>query len=398
MNIPARHIQNANNAFTSYWEKQPNNLLPHLLPTQPNIADSNQWIPYYFEVDTLGDAVATEYLLPNGLQKGIQLLMTHYHNYPQNANTLSKETITLFAMFTNVPNWVQFDVINAGAAYCNRCGTSALSVLRNYCLMGGYESSAINKPLIFTEALKKGAVKRLADTVDFWMYVTEIDGLKPTKNGLVSVLLTRIIHSFSRISIEKTTQWDENLWGKPINIWDMVATNLGFSIAFMDGLAKLQLAPTQEETKGTLHLWKYVGYLLGIPIELLPDTAEDAAYSLYLWSKTQKGIDDDSKALAYALYQEPLKVQFTKNTFMKWFVQKTNLGYNEVLLGTKSRAALGLPYSKAKYWIKLLNQLNKTLDKKAKRKANFYTKMVTKGRKEQVNVWHLYQSEKKKSS
>src|SRR5690554_7051935 len=107
----------------------------------------------------------------------------------------------------------------------------------------------------------------------------------------------------------------------------------------MDGLAKLKLPPTTSELKGTLHLWKYAGYLLGIPETLLPDTPEEASFRLYLWSKTQKGIDQNSKDLAYSLYEEPLKVSFTKNKLMKWFVQKTNLGYNEVLLGSESRKA-----------------------------------------------------------
>jgi len=260
--------------------------------------------------------------------------------------------------------------------------------------MGGYESSAINKPLIFTQALHKGAVKRLSDTIDFWMYVTTTDGLKPKQAGVFSAMTTRIIHSYSRVEIEKNPDWKSNLWGKPINLWDMIATNLGFSIAFMDGLSKLELAPTNEELEAVLHLWKYVGYLIGIPPELLPDTGEQAAKELYLWSKTQKGIDQDSKDLAWALYDEPQRVKFTNNSFMKWFVQKTNIGYNEVLLGNESRSALGLPYSKAKYWILFLNQINKWADTKAKKSTNFYQKMVNKGRKDQNNVWKLYQTEK----
>jgi len=190
--------------------------------------------------------------------------------------------------------------------------------------------------------------------------------------------------------IEKQPDWKPELWGRPLNIWDMVATNLGFSIVFMDGLAKLNLLPTTSELKGTLHLWKYVGYLLGIPVHLLPDTPEQAASGLYLWSKTQKGIDQNSKDLAYSLYEEPLKVSFTKNKLMKWFVQKTNLGYNEVLLGNESRKSLRLPYSKAKYWILFLNKINHYFDKKAKSNPASYHKIVTKGRKEQLKVWELY--------
>lgn len=388
MEIPERyHIENTN--FSSYWKPAHNNLLPHLV-TDVSLEESKKCIPLYFETDQLGDAVADEYFTNTSFAKAIGALHRDFSMYLNNQNELSAATQTLFAQLHHIPDWVDFEKINLGASYCQRCGTAALSVLRNYCLMGGYESSAINKPLIFTQSLHKGAVKRLADTVDFWMNVTTSNGLKPQQKGVYSILTTRLIHSYSRLQIEKSPEWKSELWGKPINLWDMQATNLGFSIAFMDGLTKLNFAPTDEECSAVLHLWKYAGYLLGIPAELLPDDASQAARSLYLWSKSQKGIDQDSKDLAWALYDEPLRVSFTNNRLMKWFVQKTNLGYNEVLLGTESRAALGLPSSKAKYWILLLNQINKYVDRKAKSDPKSYHKIVAKGRKEQEDIWDLY--------
>lgn len=394
MNIPNRHITSHSNAFTSYWQKTNSNILPKYLSASIDLSEADKNIPMYFQGDDLGDKVAKEYFGSLSFGKAIGKLHQDFTQYPQNKEQLSNAAQQLFEELSTVPSWVDFDTINRGAAYCQRCGTSALSVLRNYCLMGGYESSAINKPLIFTQALHKGAVKRLSDTIDFWMYVTTTDGLRPKQAGVFSAMTTRIIHSYSRLEIEKNPDWKNDLWGKPINLWDMIATNLGFSIAFMDGLSKLQLAPTNEELEAVLHLWKYVGYLIGIPPELLPDTGEQAAKELYIWSKTQRGIDQDSKDLAWALYDEPQRVKFTNNSFMKWFVQKTNIGYNEVLLGTESRSALGLPYSKAKYWILFLNQINQFVDNKAKKSTSFYQKMVNKGRKDQNNVWKLYQTEK----
>ncbi|HLW41804.1 MAG TPA: oxygenase MpaB family protein [Flavobacterium sp.] len=393
MEFPERYInQQDNNAFSSYWKTTSLNLLPQFLPKEIPIKESEQWAAYYFQVDELGDQVAAHYLLQSGFKDGLNQLLNDFNQFPGNRQHLTKETVALFQQFVEIPHWVDFDSIRQGATYCNRCGTAALSVLRNYCLMGGYESSAINKPLIFTGSLKKGAVKRLSETVDFWMHLTETNGLQPRHNGIISILTTRMIHSFSRIMIEKQPDWKPELWGRPLNTWDMVATNLGFSIVFMDGLAKLKLPPTTSELKGTLHLWKYAGYLLGIPETLLPDTPEEASFRLYLWSKTQKGIDQNSKDLAYSLYEEPLKVSFTKNKLMKWFVQKTNLGYNEVLLGSESRKALGLPYSKAKYWILFLNKINRYLDKKAKSNTKSYQKIAARGRKDQVKVWELYKN------
>lgn len=394
MKNPERYSPENSHSFSSYWKPTNDNLLPKLLPNV-SLDESEQLIPLYFQVDELGDTVAKEYFTNKLFDEAIGTLHHDFSMYPSNKENLSEAAQQLFKQLTDIPTWVNFDLINRAATYCNRCGTSALSVLRNYCLMGGYESSAINKPLIFTQSLHKGAVKRLADTVDFWMHVTEVNGLKPQQKGIYSILTTRLIHSYSRSQIEKSPDWKPELWGRPINLWDMLATNLGFSIAFMDGLSKLKLPPTNEELNAVLHLWKYVGYLLGIPLELLPDTGEEAAKQLYLWSKTQKGIDQDSKNLAWALYEEPKMVTFTNNAFMKWFVQKTNVGYNEVLLGSESRSALGLPYSKGKYWILLLNNINHCFDKKAKSNSRSYLKVALRGRKQQEDVWNLYRKEKR---
>jgi len=194
--------------------------------------------------------------------------------------------------------------------------------------------------------------------------------------------------------ILKNPDWDNSQWGKPLNLWDMLATNLGFSIAFIDGLKKLNINATQKEIDGTLHLWKYVGYLLGIPEHLLVDTEQQAVNALYLWSKTQKGADIDSIALANSLYMEPKIVKFTDSNLLKNFVYQTNLGYNQVLLGVETCEKLNIPRGKAKFWIKFLKSINKVIEKIAFQSPYLYQKVVNKGYKEQIAVCNLYVQEK----
>ncbi len=57
--------------------------------------------------------------------------------------------------------------------------------------MGGYESSAINKPLIYTQALKKGAAKRMAETVEFWVHVTGEDAMQRDGIGFKSAIKSK---------------------------------------------------------------------------------------------------------------------------------------------------------------------------------------------------------------
>src|SRR5690606_6136957 len=113
----------------------------------------------------------------------------------------------LFKSVKNEPIWLDKDLLEAGSALCRRAGASSLIVLRDYCLMGGYESAAINKPLIYTGALKKGAIKRLSETLEFWVNITDSGALEKDSIGFKSVIKTRLIHSYSRVAILNNLNW-----------------------------------------------------------------------------------------------------------------------------------------------------------------------------------------------
>jgi len=105
-------------------------------------------------------------------------------------------------------------------------------------------------------------------------------------------------------------------------MWDMVATYTGFSLVFMQGLRKLGIIISEEEEKGVFHLWKYIGYLLGIPPEYLPDDKKDATEKFYLWTATQAAGDKDSAYLAKALLDENME-----STILRYNFQRKNLRY-----------------------------------------------------------------------
>ena len=151
------------------------------------------------------------------------------------------------------------------------------------------------------------------------------------------------MHAYARVSILKGEGWKTEEWGEPLNQWDMVATNLGFSIVFLDGLRLLGTDPSSEETAGLFHFWKYTGYLLGIPPEHLPENEEDAIRALYSWTITQPPADEDTKALARALMNEPLTSNYPVKSWQKKRVVQVHLAYNYFFLGRKSCEVMGLP-------------------------------------------------------
>lgn len=383
---PERYTTNTT-SFANYWKEGPGKGLLEKLGERPNLAEAEKFIPLLYEYDKTADDVVHELYLKQGFSKAHQLIGEYLDG--NNIDSAPQSVKTLLDEVNQTPSWLDADLLEAGSALCRRAGASSLIVLRDYCLMGGYESAAINKPLIFTGALKKGAVKRLAETLEFWVNVTGSHALEHREIGFKSVVKTRMIHSFSRVNILLKTDWQNEKWGIPINQWDMLATNLGFSLVYLVGLRKIGFSPSEKEIKGLFHFWKYIGYLLGIPEHILPDNEKEAIRALYFWTMTQSSADEDSIALAHALTAEPLLVNFPKYKISKKMLQQSHLAYNYFFLGESSCKSLHLPrsfYGPIVRLSVLMNKLKQALitDEKA------YANMVEKGRKEQEKIKHIY--------
>ncbi|WP_300598820.1 oxygenase MpaB family protein [Niabella sp.] len=341
METPSRYQVNTT-SFDHYWKKGAGRLLLQQLGYTPDIRNADSLKRYLLEWDRAGDAVVHQ--LYN--QVGFAAAHAELEAYLRNDNISRKASLilgTFFNTFEINPSWLDHDKIDKGIELSQRSGIPGLLVLRNYCLMGGYESAAINKPLIYTGALKKGAAKRLTETTLFWISITRSGAFKNGGRGLFQVLSTRLIHSYSRVNILEKTDWDTAQWGVPLNTWDMLATQLGFSLVFLTGLRRMGFRPSAEETEGLFHLWKYIGYLLGIPLELLPENEPEAIEALYYWTMTQSKGDADSVALAQALISETVTSGFPKSIWARRLMQQLHLFYNHFFLGGYSCSLLQIP-------------------------------------------------------
>src|ERR1700722_5761713 len=75
---------------------------------------------------------------------------------------------------------------------------------------------------------------------------------------------------------------------------------LGF---VLDGLRKLGFRVSENEAQRYVHLWRYVGWLLGTDHELLFATESEGLKLADLIMKTQCPADEDSRALTKALFE-----------------------------------------------------------------------------------------------
>lgn len=201
-----------------------------------------------------------------------------------------------------IPAWVDWPTCDRGGELLMRVGVLGGAVLGSQSLVLGYASPAGNKPLVLSGRLKEQALKRLNETARFVQAVCRPGGMRPFADGWQITVKVRLIHAQVRRMILRSGKWDDSAWGAPINQHDMAGTTLLFSIAIMDGLRKLGVRIDSEEGERYIHLWRWVGRVIGVDHALLPVSEQDARRLADLIAATMAPPDQDSRDLTKALF------------------------------------------------------------------------------------------------
>ncbi len=207
----------------------------------------------------------------------------------------------LFAEVDRVPPWVDRRALRLATDTMLRVGRGGTYALGGASLMSGYLSSGAVKPLVATGALMRMARRRIAETGRFLRDVATSGAVDRSSDGFKTTIRVRIMHSMVRRNLERSGAWRTDEWGTPINQRDMVGTNLEFSIAYIGGLTALGYRISRREREALMHLWRYVGLLVGVREDLLPKTFAEGLELAWMFNMTEAGPDDDSRALAAAL-------------------------------------------------------------------------------------------------
>lgn len=250
-----------------------------------------------------------------------------------------------FAKYEARPNWLDEAVMERGGEFCRMTGAATGWVLRDGALMGGYQSPDFNRVLVMTGALEKGSARRLAETTHWWLSVTEPGGMGRFGEGFKTTLRVRLIHGMVRRHVAKRPDWDVVADGVPINQLDMAATQLAFSIVYLKGMRTMGFPVGGEDGRGVLHLMRYVGWLMGVEMELQPADEKAATRLLYHTLLSVVAPSDTSgRTLALALADEPLTRHYKVLPWLRrrWEREK-NLSINLFFIGRAGMDNLGLP-------------------------------------------------------
>ncbi|MGH3466625.1 MAG: oxygenase MpaB family protein [Thermocrispum sp.] len=293
--------------------------------------------------DPLADAVAallqrdprSRELFERGLHRGVDHLQT-----------APEELWEFFHEVERTPYWVDAERVDRGARTVVRTGLVGMIPLGDMSLMGGYLASRAVKTLIGTGDLEHATARRLAETATWWIDVTTPGALRPGADGYAAALRVRLLHAQVRAAMNRRDDWDYAAWDRPVNQVQTVGTLLLFSQVFLLGTQMLGVRYTQRERDDVLHLWRYVGWLMGVDDELLPAGEEDAWRLLWLLAATEFIPDEDSRRLAGVLLEQHAAIGQGLGP-LSGVVGKTavnlHAAVSRMLLGGPNADYLGLP-------------------------------------------------------
>lgn len=250
-----------------------------------------------------------------------------------------------FAAAESLPPWLDRDRVERGAELCRLTGNASSNVLRDGALMGGYQAAGLNRVLVITGALEKGAGKRLAETSQWWLAATAPGGLARFGEGFKQSLRVRMVHALVRRHVSNHPDWDPARDGVPVSQMGMAATQLAFSTLFLVGIRSLGFFASREDGAAVMHLMRYAGWLMGIEEELLPDDEATGRVLLYQMGLSLTDPDEAGARLAQALADEPLHRPYPRFARLRrTYERERNLSLNRFFMGGTGMKALGLPW------------------------------------------------------
>jgi len=248
-----------------------------------------------------------------------------------------------FDVVETVPEWVDWHLVEAGARVFRGLGQNSLDILLQLSLIGGYRFGGPTDLLVATGGLSSDyAMRRLGETQKWGVALSQPGGMRRGSEGYAVAVHVRLMHALVNESF--ASKWDVERWGMPINQSDQAATLGLFSGVPLIGCRALGARITRADARAYMHLWKYVGWLMGVDDQWLVDSEREQHRLNYHVLLVQDDISDAGPKLANAIVDAQRTLHFRRfPAISRWLARERLLSMLTLLLGPGSMRDLQLP-------------------------------------------------------
>jgi hypothetical protein len=243
------------------------------------------------------------------------------------------------------PDWLDRDLLERGARAYRRMGRSRDDVLLALSLIGGYRYAGPADLLVATGGLTGStAMRRLGETTAWGHAVARPGGMARDGEGFRVTAHVRAMHALIDDRFSRRDDWDSAALGLPVNRSDLAGTLALFSATAMLGVRVLGRHIGREDAHAVMHLWRYVGWLMGVDEDwLFADERAQHAFDHHLLL-AQSGQTPSGAALTTAL------VEGTRRSHAEhrgppagWWARRRLLSHLRLFLGAQGCRDLGQP-------------------------------------------------------
>lgn len=205
------------------------------------------------------------------------------------------------------PDWFDPALADAGAQAWWRFGTLQSSALYQS-LIYGYQARGFTRPLIETGRLTEGTWDRVQSTARWVALATAPGMMAPGAAGWTETMRIRLVHAMVRHHLY-AEGWNDDELGVPINqTYGQLTITAGFLVLPMRVAKDFGIRYSGAELAAITHLWRWIGWVMGVDEKLLPRSFADARRTFEISRRFQMRPDDDSKTLVRALLDDGFRV------------------------------------------------------------------------------------------
>lgn len=173
------------------------------------------------------------------------------------------------------PEWLDRSKFMPGRRMFHRNANIVLGSFVGGTLIEGF-STNISKSFFITGRVRDQGVRRLQQNNRHLVESFLPGGLERDGDGWKLSVRLRLIHCQVRRLLSESDEWDEEAWGIPLSSAHLGYAITAFSARLLKHMKRLGASYSDEERDSFMAVWRYVGYLMGIPETILFEKYEDA--------------------------------------------------------------------------------------------------------------------------
>lgn len=187
------------------------------------------------------------------------------------------KTRAFFESIESVPAWFDETRVLPGCRAFHRNSEMFIGAFVAAVLVEGF-STLISQSFSITGRVTDQGVRRLKQNNRQLVEIFLPGGLERHGDGWKLSVRIRLIHARVRHLLLGSGEWDEAAWGTPLSEAHMAFATAAFSGLLLKRAAMLGVTLTDEERDSFMLIWRYAGYLMGVPEYLLCDTQASALH------------------------------------------------------------------------------------------------------------------------